>query len=327
MFTVVLTEPPSPYVSAELDGRVEMRVAAPDGADLASLLATADAVLVRLFRVTGETLRQAPNLKVIGRHGVGYDTIDIAAATARGIPVVYTPSANSESVAEHCLLLMLAVARRLVHLDQSVRAGRWEAARDWSHAPVAAELEGKTLGIIGLGEIGRRVAALAGAFGMRVIGHDPFLPSDRFPPSVDRVARLPDLLTRADIVTLHAPLNPDTRHLINAEGLRQMKPGAILINTARGPLVDEAALVAALQEGRLGGAGIDVLEEEPPAPAHPLLRGDPLRLTLTPHVAGVSETSLQRMAQLVCGGMLAVLEGKRPPNVVNPEVWSRRGGT
>jgi len=324
VFRVVLTEAPNRFIQAELDGRVEVRVVAPDASNLAPLLATADAVLVRLFRVTGETLRQAPNLKVIGRHGVGYDTIDIAAATARGIPVVYTPSANSESVAEHCLLLMLAVARRLVHLDQSVRAGGWEAARDWSRAPIAAELEGKTLGIIGLGEIGRRVAVLAAAFGMRLIGHDPLLAPARFPPLVDRVERLPDLLSRADIVTLHAPLTPETRHLIDSEGLRQLKAGAILINTARGPLIDEAALAAALEEGRLGGAGLDVLEEEPPAPGHPLLRADRMRLTLTPHVAGVSETSLRRMAELVCGGILAVLEGEQPPNVVNPEVWSTR---
>jgi len=315
---VVLTESPNPYVQSQLERHVEMRVVSPDRSDLPALLATADALLVRLFPVSREIISSAPRLKVIGRHGVGYDTIDIAAATERGIPVVYTPAANSDAVAEHAVLLMLAVARRLVVLDRAVRSGAWQASAD------ALELRGKIVGIVGLGQIGRRVAHLCGAgLGMTVLGYDPILPAEQFPAGIQRIEQLADLLAAADIVTLHAPLSAGTRHLIDAQRLKQMKPGAILINTARGKLVDEVALHQALKSGQLGGAGLDVLEEAPPATGNPLLALDERLLTLTPHVAGLSDISRRRMAELVCGGLLAVLHGQRPANVVNPEVWSR----
>lgn len=325
MYRVVLADPPSPYVSARLADQVDLHVVAPDRSDLGRLLATADALFVRLYPVTAALLAQAPRLKVIGRHGVGYDSIDVAAATARGVPVVYAPNANSDSVAEHCVMLMLALARRLVYADRGVRAGDWIQQRDWSQpGSVGMELRETTVGIIGMGQVGRRVAQICGvAFGMTVLGYDPVLSPAAFPTGVIRVEALTELLSRADIVTLHAPLTPATRHLIDAGRLAQMKPGALLINTARGGLVDEAALQAALTSGHLAGAGLDVLEEEPPRADHPLLTWDPRRVTLTPHVAGISERSLQRVAELVCGGVLAVLRGERPPNVVNPEVWSR----
>ncbi len=322
----MLADPPSPYMRAQLAGQVDMRVVAPDRSDLTALLESADALFVRLFPVTAEVLAHAPRLKVIARHGVGYDTVDIAAASARGIPVVYTPNANSDAVAEHCVLLMLAVARRLVSLDRAVRAGEWARGRDWTApASVGLELREKTLGIVGMGQVGRRVAHICGVgLGMAVLGHDPFVPAAAFPVGVTCIGELPDLLGRADIVTLHTPLTPQTRRLMDAERLARMKPGAMLINTARGGLVDEAALQAALRSGHLGAAGLDVLEEEPPPADHGLLTWDPRRVTLTPHVAGVSDHSLRRMAELVCGGMLAVLRGERPANVVNPEVWSAK---
>jgi D-3-phosphoglycerate dehydrogenase len=324
VYQVVLADPPSFYVQAQLQGQVDMRMVAPDHSDLAPLLRTADALFVRLFPVTADLLSGAPRLKVIGRHGVGYDTVDVPAATARGIPVIYAPNANSDSVAEHCVLLMLAVARRLVYADRAVRLAEWTRGRDWNlPLSVGMELREKTLGIVGVGQVGRRVAQIAGAgLGMTVLGHDPFLSPPAFPAGVERLDALAPLLRRADIVTLHVPLSAGTRRLINADRLAQMKPGAILINTARGGLVDEAALEAALQSGRLAGAGLDVLEEEPPPARHPLLTWDPRRVTLTPHVAGISERSLQRMAEMVCRGILAVLRGERPANVVNPEVWS-----
>ncbi len=315
---MVLTESPNPEVQSQLEGRVEMRVVSPNRSDLPALLATADALLVRLFPVSREIISSAPRLKVIGRHGVGYDTIDIAAATERGIPVVYTPAANSDAVAEHAVLLMLAVARRLVALDRAVRRGAWQREVE------ALELRAKIVGIVGLGQIGRRVAHLCGpGLGMTVLGYDPVLPAEQFPAGVQRMEQLADLLATADIVTLHAPLSEGTHHLIDAQRFKQMKRGAILINTARGKLVDQIALHEALKSGHLGGAGLDVLEEEPPATGNPLLALDERLLTLTPHVAGLSDVSRRRMAELVCGGLLAVLQGQRPANVVNPEVWSR----
>lgn len=323
MFKVVFADPPSPYVRARMEGAVEMRVVADDRSDQTALLAEADALMVRLFPVTAEVLVRAPRLRVIGRHGVGYDTVDIAAASARGIPVIYTPNANSDAVAEHCVMLMLAVARRLLDLEDAVRQRNWERGRDWNRRRVGMELRGRTLGIVGMGEVGRRVAHLCGAgFGMTVLGFDPLVAPGRWPPNVERREALDALLAEADIVTLHAPLSPDTHHLINAQRLAQMKPGSILINTARGGLVDEAALEAALAGGRLGGAGLDVLDREPPPDDHPLLQSDRRLVTLTPHVAGVTDRSLQRMAELVCDGVLAVLRGQRPANVVNPEVWA-----
>ncbi len=302
-----------------------MRAVSHDRSDLAALLSTADALMVRLFPVTAEVLAGAPRLRVIGRHGVGYDTVDITAASARGIPVVYTPNANSDAVAEHCVMLMLAVARRLLDVEEAVRQRNWERGRDWTRQRAGMELRGQTLGIVGLGEVGRRVAHLCGTgFGMTVLACDPFVAPERWPPHVGRRDGLEALLAESDIVTLHAPLSPDTHHLINAQRLARMKPGSILINTARGGLVDEVALEAALASGRLGGVGLDVLEREPPPVDHPLLRSDRRLVMLTPHIAGVSDRSLQRMAQLVCDGVLAVLRGERPANVVNPEVWSVR---
>ncbi len=302
-----------------------MRAVSHDRSDLAALLSTADALMVRLFPVTAEVLAGAPRLRVIGRHGVGYDTVDITAASARGIPVVYTPNANSDAVAEHCVLLMLAVARRLLDLEEAVRQKNWERGRDWTRQRAAMELRGQTLGIVGLGEVGRRVAHLCGTgFGMTVLAFDPFVAPGRWPPNVERRDGLDALLAESDIVTLHAPLSADTHHLINADRLAQMKPGSILINTARGGLVDEGALEAVLASGHLGGVGLDVLEREPPPGDHPLLQSDRRLVTLTPHMAGVTDRSLQRMAELVCDGVLAALRGERPANVVNPEVWSVR---
>jgi len=318
MYSVVLTEePPGPYVRARLSGRVHVSVVKSDESDLEVLLATADALLVRLFRVTEGVLAKAPRLKVIGRHGVGVDTVDVTAATRRRIPVVYTPAANSDSVAEHCVLLMLAVARRLLEKERAARAFHWE------RTGLGFELREKTLGLIGVGQVGRRVARICRAgLGMTVIGFDPLLAPRDFPADAIRVAALAELLGRADVISLHAPLSGETRHLLNAERLSKMKPGAIVINTSRGGLVDERALAAALRDGRLAGAGLDVMEDEPPHPDNPLLALAESRLVLTPHAASLTSDALAKMAEMVCDGMLAVLDGRQPANVVNPEVWS-----
>jgi D-3-phosphoglycerate dehydrogenase len=318
MFKVVLPDPPTPQITEQLRNRVEMRIVAPDQSDLAESLIIAEALLVRLFPVTAEVIAQSPHLKVIGRHGVGVDTVDVAAATTLGIPVVHTPQANSDAVAEHAVMLMLAVAKRLVNMDHTVREQRWTGQAP----PGGLELRGKTAGIVGMGQVGRRVAHLCGVgFGMKVLGYDPLLEADQFPAFIARTEHLGDLLSRADIVSLHIPLTPETHHLINTERLAQMKPGAILINTARGGLVDAVALADTLTSGCLTGAALDVFEEEPPRADNPLLKLDAKYVTFTPHAAGRTDRSLQQMAEMVCNGILAVLNGDRPSNVVNPEVW------
>jgi D-3-phosphoglycerate dehydrogenase len=274
----------------------------------------ADAVLIRLFPIGAPDLAHAPRLKVIARHGVGVDTVDCAAATVRRIPVVYTPGANANAVAEYALALMLALARQVGPASLAIKEGRF-SERDRFQG---MELAGKTLGIIGLGRIGSRVAEMAHhGLGMTVYGYDPVL-GPYTGPAV-RVDTLEDLLSRADFLTLHVPLTPDTRHLISAERLRLVKPGCRLINTSRGAVVDETALLHALRTGLLAGAALDVFETEPLPPDHPLCRAP--NVLLTPHIAGLTPESLDRVAIQAAQGILDVLHGKRPAHVINPEVF------
>ena len=322
MHNVVLTERPSRQLSEQLRhhaaGLANVHVVASDRTDLKPMLEIADAILVRLFPVTQEVISQATRLKVVGRHGVGFDTVDVAAATHRRIPVVFTPQANSDAVAEHAMMLMLAVSRRLVEVDEIVRAGGWRE----EPYPDGAELFDKTVGIVGLGKIGRRVAHLCGhGFGMHVVVYDPFVPAADFPDGIQPAETLKDLLRQADCVTLHIPLTPDNRHMINDEHLSYMKSGAILINTARGGLVDHKALAHALDRGHLAGAGLDVYEEEPFRSDSLLLALDKRKVTFTPHSAALTDRSMKRMAEMVCNGIFAVLSGEQPTNVANPEVW------
>ena len=319
MHNVVLVDKPTRQVAELLSGRVNSHFVAPDRSNLTELLDIADAIFVRLFPVTENVLSESPQLKAIGRHGAGFDTVDIAAATRRKIPVVFTPDANSDAVAEHAVMLMLAVARRLVDLDETIHSGKWR------HEPHQEGLElcERTVGIIGFGNIGRKVGHLCGhGFGMQVVVYDPFVPIEQFPDSMTQVETLEELLRQADFLTLHMPLSKETHHLINSERLAQVKDGAILVNTARGGLVDDNALAQALDRGRLAGAGLDVYEEEPLLADNPILALERSRVILTPHVAGLTDRSVQRMAEMVCNGVIAVLDGERPSNVVNPQVWS-----
>ena len=319
MHNVVLVDKPTRQVAELLSGRVNSHFVAPDRSNLTELLDIADAILVRLFPVTENVLSESPQLKAIGRHGAGFDTVDIAAATRRKIPVVFTPDANSDAVAEHAVMLMLAVARRLVDLDETIHAGKWR------HEPYqeGLELRERTVGIIGFGHIGRKVGHLCGhGFGMQVIVYDPFIPIEQFPVGMTQVETLEELLRQADFLTLHMPLSKETYHLINSERLTQVKDSAILVNTARGGLVDDNALAQALDRGHLAGAGLDVYEEEPLLADNPILALERSRVILTPHSAGLTDRSVQRMAEMVCNGVIAVLDGERPTNVANPQVWS-----
>jgi phosphoglycerate dehydrogenase-like enzyme len=259
-------------------------------------------------RVTDELLRDLPDLALVVVMGVGVDNIDLAAADRHGVLVCNAPGANARSVAEHTIGLMLAVVRHICRYDRELRAGLWQ------HHDTP-ELEGKTLGVLGLGNIGRIVARLGAAFGMRVLAwsrtHDPARAAACGATLVDREP----LLRESDVVCLCLSATPETRHLIDAAALALMKPGAVLVNTARGALVDEAALVAALRAGRIAGAGLDVFEQEPLPPDSPLRSLG--NVVLTPHAGWVSREARDRLVRVPVDNILAYLAG-RPQNLVNP---------
>jgi len=272
-------------------------------------------------RYDGARMDLAPRLRVIARLGVGYDNIDVAAASARHIPVVYAPDAPTVSTAEHAWALILAVAKKVVAVDQTLRTAGWGA---WFQTKAQGlELSGRTLGLVGLGRIGSRVARLGRAFEMRVLAFDPYT-TEEHARSLD-VALLPSLealLSESDVVSLHAPDTPETRRMMNADRFAQMKQGAIFVNVARGALVDEEALVSALRQGRLAGAGLDVFAEEPIPPTHPLLTFD--NVVVSPHIASYTTAGHQRIWETTLRQALQVLRGERPPHLLNPEVWETR---
>jgi glyoxylate reductase len=266
--------------------------------------AHADALLSQLTDpVDAELIAAAPRLKAIANYAVGFDNIDVDAATARGIPVGNTPDVLTETTAELALALMLAAARRIVEADRYVREGRWG---EWQpDLLLGHDLHGSTLGIVGFGRIGRAVARRAEGSGMTVIHGIP----------------LEELLERSDFVSLHAPLTPRTRGLIGAAELDRMKPSAILVNTARGPLVDTDALAEALEHGKIAGAGLDVTDPEPLPADHPLLQAP--NLVIAPHIGSASHRTREAMADLAVDNLLAALAGERMPHCVNPEVYGR----
>ncbi len=285
--------------------------AGPLGADeLRAGVAGAEGLLCVLTdRVDGGLIEAAPGLRVISTVSVGVDHIDLEAARARGIAVGNTPGVLTETTAELAFALMLAATRRLGEADRFVRGGAWSPARPW--APdmlLGRDLAGATLGIVGLGAIGEAVAVRAKAFGMRVIGWS------RSPKQIAGVepVELDTLLAEADVVSLHVALTDDTRHLIDAAALSRMKADAVLVNTARGPVVDEAALCDALAEGRLGGVGLDVFETEPLAPSSRLL--DHERVVLAPHIGSATIRTRRRMVDLAVENLVAGLAGRPLPH-------------
>lgn len=272
---------------------------------LLSALSEASALIVRnRTRVDAALLERAPQLRVVGRLGVGLDNIDVAACRARGIRVIPATGANARSVAEYVVTTVSMLLRGAYASNTEMAAGQWPRAR----LSEGRETLGKTLGLIGFGDIGRLTAALARAFGMRVVAHDPMLADvDPVWQSAGVEPRALDaLLAESDAISLHVPLVPATRHLIDAQRLRQMKRGAVLVNSARGGVVDEAALAAALREGRLAGAALDVFEQEP-LPAGSPLAGVP-NLVLTPHIGGVTREANERVSMLIAQQVRLALE-------------------
>jgi D-3-phosphoglycerate dehydrogenase len=269
----------------------------------APLLAKADGLLIRTQPMTSAEVEQAGNLKIVSRHGVGYDSVDVKALNERGIPLAIVGDVNSSSVAEHTLMMMLAVAKQALHHDAGVRDGNWGCRNAFS----AVELAGRTLLLLGFGRIGQGVAKLAQPFGMRVAVHDPYQ-SDDFIRSKGclPVSGIAEFLPEADFLSVHMPLS-DGKPLIGEPELALMKPSAILINTARGGIIDEQALCAALQSGRLGGAGLDVMVHEPPAADDPLMSCP--RVLLSPHVAGLTQEAAMRMSVSAVENILDCFSG------------------
>lgn len=277
------------------------------------------AILARTQPIDASAIAAAPGLRIVSRHGVGFDNVDVAALSRRGIPLAVAGTANMVAVAEHALWMMLELVKRGRRVDAETRRGDWSARS----RPVSSELYGKTLLVVGFGRIGSRVAARARAFEIRVLVVDPYVAPERIRAAgCEPVPSLAAGLAEADIVSLHCPLASDTRHLIDASAMAAMRPGALLVNTARGGLVDEAALATALRDGRLAGAGIDVFEDEPAAASHPLMALP--NALLSPHNAGVTVESAVRMAIESAENILAALDGRLDPSmVVNPEVLAR----
>jgi D-3-phosphoglycerate dehydrogenase len=263
------------------------------------------AILVRSTPIDAAVLAASPELRVISKHGVGYDNIDVRGAARRGIPVLRAYAANARSVAELALSMMLVLMRRMLPLDAAIRAGRWEQSLQ-----LGRELTGARLGIVGCGAVGTSLVELSRGFCLSVMAYDPYLAAEAFPAGVQRVDRLDRLFAEADIVSLHCPLTDETRMMIDAAALRQMKASAVLVNAARGPLVDADALVAALSEKHLAGAGLDTFIEEPPAADHPLWALP--NVVVTPHVGGSTQEALSRVAVQAVENIFTVLDGRTP---------------
>ena len=276
----------------------------------------ADALIVRIAKCDGKAIAGSPALKVIGRTGVGYDSVDVAEATKRGIPVVITPGANNRSVAEHAVAMMFALSKNLYEAQTEMLRGNWKI-RD---AKKAFELEGKTVGVIGLGAIGRETAKICQGCGMKLAGYDPFLSREKIEAlGADYYENYEDLLKVSDIVTVHVPLTEGTRNMISKPQLEMMKNTALLINCSRGGIVNEQDLVEALKNGTIAGAGTDVYCNEPPAADDPLLNCP--NLIVSPHSAAQTREAVIKMAQMCVRGCLAVCQGKKWPYVADKSVY------
>lgn len=323
MYKVLLTNPIHPEALGLLKRHAEVVLAAaPAPGAIFDASAGCDGIIVRAQLPDGLFVRR-PSLRVAVRHGTGIDFIPIDEATAQGVVVANVPGVNAGSVAEHATMLMLSLARRSCRVVELLKQGNWESARDLASS--ASEVHGCTIGVIGLGNIGQRIAAVwGGGFGARVLAYAP-VPID--PTSGVQSCSMDELLRTSDFVVLACPLTDATRRMVNAAFLAKMKRRAFLINVARGPIVDQAALLAALREGTIAGAGLDVYE------THPLDAGSPLlalpNVIATPHCAGISEPSFRAIGLGAVDALLQGLQGQWPANVVNPQVkgHTRKGTT
>jgi D-3-phosphoglycerate dehydrogenase / 2-oxoglutarate reductase len=274
-----------------------------------------DGMIVRVPAfVTRKVLENARRLKVVGRFGVGYENIDVEAATEKGVVVTYTPGANTLSVAEHVIGLMFALAKQITQTDNAVRRQDWEMRLKYS----GIELAGKTLGLVGLGRIGTCIAGMARGLGMSVLVFDPYVGKERAGELGVELLTLEPLLSRSDFIVICCALTDETRGLIGEKALTLLKPTAYLVNVARGPIVDEQALIKALRDKRIAGAALDVFEKEPPDPNNPLLKLE--NVILSPHIAGVAQDASRRISVWVAEDVVRVLNREPPKYPVNPQV-------
>jgi D-3-phosphoglycerate dehydrogenase / 2-oxoglutarate reductase len=272
--------------------------------------------LAKHFHADADLLRRAPNLLIVSSNGAGFDPVDVEACTAAGVLVVNQSGGNAHSVAEHALGMLLTLSKRIIEADRALR-------RDPNvnrNALMGTEAQGKTIGIVGLGNVGRRIAALCrGLLGMNVLAYDPYLSATEMAERGGEKVTLDELLRRSDYVSINCPLTKDSRGMIGAREFALMQKHAYFITTARGFIHDEDALVEALREKRIAGAGLDVWSKEPPPPEHPLLQFD--NVLASPHTAGVTTEARENMGRIAAEQMLDALDGKRPPRIINPEVW------
>jgi D-3-phosphoglycerate dehydrogenase / 2-oxoglutarate reductase len=272
--------------------------------------------LATRFHVDAGLLRRTPNLLIVSSNGAGYDPVDVEACTAAGVLVVNQSGGNAHSVAEHALAMLLTLSKRIIQADRALRR---EANVD-RNALMGTEAQGKTIGIIGLGNVGRRIAALCrGLLGMNVLAYDPYLSATEMAERGGEKVKLDDLLLRSDYVSISCPLTKESRGMIGAREFALMQPHSYFITTARGFIHDESALVDALRDKLIAGAGLDVWAKEPPSPDHPLLAFD--NVLASPHTAGVTREARENMGRIAAEQMLAALDGKRPARIINPEVW------
>jgi D-3-phosphoglycerate dehydrogenase len=300
---------------------LEVRQASASTMDVvAREIVSATAAITRNAGLNRAAMEAAANLRVLGNHGIGVDPVDVKYATEIGLPIIFTPYGNVQSVAEHTVSQMLAIAKRVREADRAVREGNY----DYRYTRDFRELYEKTLAIIGFGRTGRRTAEIAkAAFSMRVIAYDPYVDESEISNlRMEKQDSLEDVLGAADVVSLHLQLTPETRGLMNRDRIFQIKKGAMVVNTARGALIDAEALVNALNSDHLCGAAMDVFEMEPLPMDHPYAKTD--KLVLSPHIAGATEESLKRTAIQTAEQVVEVLEGKRPQHLVNPEIWDKR---
>ena len=272
--------------------------------------------LAKHFHVHEDLLRRAPNLLVVSSNGAGFDPVDVDACTAAGVLVVNQSGGNANSVAEHALGMLLTLSKRILEADRVLRRER-DVNRN---ALIGNEAQGKTIGIVGLGNVGRRIAELCkGLLHMNVIAYDPYLTAEEMAARGGAKVELDDLLRRSDFVSISCPLTKESRGMIGAREFSLMQPHAFFITTARGFIHDEAALEDALRDRRIAGAGLDVWAKEPPPPDHPLLQFD--NVLASPHTAGVTREARMNMGKIAAEQLLDALDGKRPPRIINPEVW------
>jgi D-3-phosphoglycerate dehydrogenase len=311
----------------------KMDIVFPDPQNETGILAAigdCDALIARNTKITRKIMQAAPNLAVIGRHGVGYDTVDVRAACDLKIPIVYTPASNTESVAELAAGFIICLGRKIVEANRIMQAEK--LISDTVTMPIMAkqnglvtfDIWGKTLGIVGVGRIGSTLAKkMIAALNMRVLGYDPYVDAATLAGyGVTKIEKLEDMLPQCDFVSLNCPGGAETRHMINDRTLGLMKPSAYLLNTARGTIIDEAALVQAVQNKQIAGAAVDVYDPEPPVRGNPLIHTD--NIIVTPHMGAQTAESLYNMATMVAQSVIDVLEGRRPQFIVNPEIWETR---